>query len=156
MAPYFCQFYIHFIKRGAIGPFLWPLPWQIQSIPRDNSSLHASSNTGYHSQSNGSWRNAPEVFLCRERPEETDWLHCKCKLFCFSCYFLLYRRYLPNDTDQRSNILIRSMCLCMNCEFYSVDVVTFAQRCPTSRLLSLSPDVYLGTFHGSLGAPVGA
>ena len=33
MAPYFCQFYIHFIKRGAIGPFWWPLPSQIQSIP---------------------------------------------------------------------------------------------------------------------------
>ena len=39
----------------------------------DNSSLHASSNTGNHSHSNGSWRNAPEVFLCTERPEETDW-----------------------------------------------------------------------------------
>ena len=39
----------------------------------DNSSLHASSNTGNHSYSNGSWRNALEVFLCTERPEETDW-----------------------------------------------------------------------------------
>ena len=33
----------------------------------DNSSLHASSNTGYHSQSNGSWRNAPEVFFQYEK-----------------------------------------------------------------------------------------
>ena len=38
----------------------------------DNSILHASSNTGYYSHSNGSWRHAPEVFLCTERPEETD------------------------------------------------------------------------------------
>ena len=38
----------------------------------DDSSLNASSNTGYHSHSNGSWRNTPEMFLCTERPEETD------------------------------------------------------------------------------------
>ena len=49
---------------------LWP---EIRKMISDNSSLHASSNTGYHSYSNGSWRNAPEVFLCTERPEETDW-----------------------------------------------------------------------------------
>ena len=24
---------MHFIKKGAIGPFWWPLPSQIQSIP---------------------------------------------------------------------------------------------------------------------------
>ena len=33
MAPHFCQFYIDFIKRGAIGPFWWPLPLQSQGIP---------------------------------------------------------------------------------------------------------------------------
>ena len=49
----------------------------------DNSSLHAFSNTGYHSHSNGSWRNAPEVFLCTERPEETDWKYNKIKSYRF-------------------------------------------------------------------------
>ena len=49
---------------------LWP---EIRKMISDNSSLHASSNTGYHSHSNGSWRHVPEVFLCTERPEETDW-----------------------------------------------------------------------------------
>ena len=58
--------------------YLWP---EIRKMISDNSSLHASSNTGYHSHSNGSWRNAPEVFLCTERPEETDWGgHCNCCL----------------------------------------------------------------------------
>ena len=49
--------------------YLWP---EISKMISDNSSLHASSNTGYHSHSNGSWRNAQEVFLCTERLEETD------------------------------------------------------------------------------------
>ena len=51
--------------------YLWP---EIRKMISDNSSLHASSNTGYHSHSSGSLRNAPEVFLCTERPEETDCL----------------------------------------------------------------------------------
>ena len=42
MAPYFCQFYIHFIKKGAIGQFWWPLPSQIQSIPCSRS--HSIAN----------------------------------------------------------------------------------------------------------------
>ena len=42
-------------------------------------------NTGYHSHSNDSWRNAPDVFFRTERPEETDWL-----------LFLVVFRIFPN------------------------------------------------------------
>ena len=43
---------------------------EIRKMISDNSSLHASRNTGYHSHNNGSWRNAPEMFSGTERPEE--------------------------------------------------------------------------------------
>ena len=48
-------------------------------------------HTGYHSHSNGSWRNVPEVFLCTERPEETDWWTSQ------TCFLLRYLR-LPDMT----------------------------------------------------------
>ena len=47
---------------------MWP---EICEIMSDNSSLHASSNTRYHSHGNGSWRNAPEVFFSYLRQDNS-------------------------------------------------------------------------------------
>ena len=44
-------------------PYLTNLCPEIRKMISGKSSLHASSNTCYHSHSNGSWSNAPEEFV---------------------------------------------------------------------------------------------
>ena len=39
MAPHFCPFCTHFIKRGAIGPFWWPCLYKSRVFPGEISDL---------------------------------------------------------------------------------------------------------------------